>query len=183
MNTVKRLPTLLQIKLPIDLCNKYATGFQVLNQRSLISNNDYVRTTYTTHEKTAQELWKRCALPKDGEDPDIYLDSNEGWYNEREETFVTDKDAKLADYKDPTSGKPLQKVKESSYFFRMSKYHDRLVEHIENNNFIQPDQYKKNILTRLTDDRLRDLSISRTTLNGESPCQRDLIVCLVWCTL
>jgi len=168
---------------PIELCDKYVTGFQVLNQRILISNNDYIRTTSARHQKTAQELWKRCALAKDGEDPDIYLDSYEGWYNEREETFVTDKDAKLADYKDPSSGKPLEKVKESSYFFRMSKYHDRLVEHIENNNFIQPEQYKKNILTRLTDDRLRDLSVSRTTFEWGIPVPEgfdDKHVMYVW---
>ena len=61
---------------------------------------------------TAQALWKRCA-----DAGDIYLDSYSGRYNVREETFVTDSDAQLADYKDPVSGKPLKKVEEASNIF------------------------------------------------------------------
>ncbi len=151
---------------PIDLCNKYVTGFQVLNQRMLISNNDYVRTTSDRHKKTAQELWKRCAANATNGESDIYLSKYSGWYNVREETFVTDNDAKLADYKDAASGLPLKKVEEESYFFRMADYHDKLVNYInENPEFIQPDQYRNNILARLNKDRLRDLSISRTTFD------------------
>ena len=152
---------------PIDLCNKYVDGFQVLNQRMLISNNDYVRTTSDRHKNTARELWKKCAanVNEKGES-DIYLSTYSGWYNVREETFVTDKDAQLADYKDPTSGLPLKKVEEESYFFRMSDYHDKLVQYINDHpEFIQPDQYKNNILARLNADRLRDLSVSRTTFD------------------
>lgn len=152
---------------PIDLCNKYVGGFQVLNQRMLISNNDYVRTTSERHKNTARELWKRCAANvNDKGESDIYLSTYSGWYNVREETFVTDSDAQLADYKDPTTGLPLKKVEEESYFFRMSDYHDKLVQYIdEHPEFIQPDQYKNNILARLNADRLRDLSISRTTFD------------------
>jgi len=156
---------------PIDLCNKYVTGFQVLNQRMLIANNDYVRTTSQRHKHTARELWKRCSMNMSGateaeSKSDIYLDTYSGWYNVREETFVTDSDAQLADYKDAASGVPLKKVEEESYFFRMSDYHDKLVQYIHDNpEFIQPDQYKKNILARLNADRLRDLSISRTTFD------------------
>ncbi len=152
---------------PIELCDKYVGGFQVLNQRMLISNNDYVRTTSERHKNTARELWKKCAanVNEKGES-DIYLSKYSGWYNIREETFVTDKDAQLADYKDPTSGLPLKKVEEESYFFRMADYHDKLVKYIDDHpEFIQPDQYKNNILARLSADRLRDLSISRTTFD------------------
>jgi methionyl-tRNA synthetase len=152
---------------PIDLCNKYVNGFQVLNQRMLISNNDYVRTTSDRHKKTARELWKKCASNTNEKgESDIYLSTYSGWYNVREETFVTDSDAQLADYKDPSTGLPLKKVEEESYFFRMSDYHDKLVTYINDNpEFIQPDQYKNNILARLNADRLRDLSISRTTFD------------------
>ena len=146
---------------PIELCNKYVTGFQVLNQRIFISNNDYVRTTSDRHKRTAKELWKRCDANND-----IYLSKYEGWYNVREETFVTDSDAKLADYKDSASGLPLKKVEEESYFFRMGSYHDKLVDYINlHPEFIQPEQYRNNILARLKADKLRDLSISRTTFD------------------
>mmetsp|Transcript_6233 Transcript_6233/g.13475 ORF Transcript_6233/g.13475 Transcript_6233/m.13475 type:complete len:763 (-) Transcript_6233:550-2838(-) len=146
---------------PINICDKYVAGFRVLNQRCLISNDDYIRTTSERHARTARALWDRCA--KAG---DIYLGSYEGWYNVREETFVTDKDAQATDYKDPASGLPLRKVSESSYFFKMGSYHERLVEHIRQNpNFIQPEHQRKFVLSRLDGDPLRDLSISRTTFN------------------
>lgn len=148
-------------KEPLDICNHYVTGFQVLNQRLLISNNDYVRTTSDRHKDTARRLWQKCA-----ENGDIYLDKYSGWYNVREETFVTDKEAELAEFKDVASGLPLKKVEEESYFFRMSKYQKRLIEHIQNNpKFIQPDKHRKQILARLEQDELRDLSISRTTFS------------------
>jgi tRNA synthetases class I (M) len=61
-------------KQPIEICDIYATGFQVLNQRILISNDDYLRTTSDRHKRTAKELWKRCAAAGD-----IYLDTYSGW--------------------------------------------------------------------------------------------------------
>ena len=169
---------------PIDLCNKYVTGFQVLNQRILVSNNDYVRTTSDRHMNTAKALWKKCAANTTNGDSDIYLSKYSGWYNVREETFVTDSDAKLADFKDPASGLPLKKVEEESYFFRMGSYHDKLVDYInENPEFIQPEQYRNNILARLNADRLRDLSISRTTFDWGIPVPEgfaDKHVMYVW---
>jgi len=141
---------------------KFVLGFQNLNQRTLVSNDDYIRTTSARHKKTAQELWKRCNASGD-----IYLDTYEGWYNVREETFVTENDAALSNYLDPVSGKPLKKVQEASYFFKMSNYKDQLIEHIENVNpsFISPPHHKNQILSRLKSDELRDLSISRTTFS------------------
>jgi methionyl-tRNA synthetase len=133
----------------------------------LISNDDYVRTTSDRHKRVAKELWRRCAA-----NGDIYLDQYSGWYNVREETFVTDNEAEQNNFMDPTSGLPLKRVDEESYFFKMSAYQDRLVEHIQNNpNFIRPEQHRNNILTRLTDPEspLRDLSISRTTFTWGIP--------------
>lgn len=141
------------------------SGFQCLNQRTLVSNDDYVRTTSDRHKRTAHALWKRCA-----DAGDIYLDEYSGWYNVKEESFVTDTEAEQLDYKDPTTGNPLQKVKEASYFFKMGDYHDRLVEFIEANpDFIRPEAHRNAILSRLNTDRLRDLSISRTTFTHGIP--------------
>jgi len=144
---------------PIAICDKYVTGFRVLNQRCLVSNDDYVRTTSARHMRTARELWRRCEAAGD-----IYLSAYQGWYNVREETFVPEKDAEAADYKDPASGLPLKQVSEPSYFFKMGAFHDRLVAHItENEEFIRPAFQRKFILSRLAGDALRDLSVSRTT--------------------
>ena len=138
---------------------QYVTGFRCLNQRILVSNDDYVRTTSSRHKRTAQALWLRCAA-----NDDIYLDNYTGWYNVKEETFVTDSEAELCDYRDPSTGDPLKRVQEASYFFRMGKYHDRLLEHVETNvDFVRPEGQRNAILARLRSDRLRDLSVSRTT--------------------
>jgi len=149
-----------QGKDPVEICDKYVTGFQCLNQRTLVSNDDYVRTTSARHKRNAQALWLRCAA----NDGDIYLDTYEGWYSVKEETHVTDNEAELCNYCDPATGEPLKRVKEASYFFKMSRYEQQLLEHIENNvEFIQPESHRNHILGRLRRDKLRDLSVSRTT--------------------
>ena len=76
----------------------------------------FIRTTEAQHKATCQELWRRCA-----EKGDIYLDTYKGWYLEREETFVTPKDAEEWNFKDPQTGLPLKQMEEQSYFFRLSK--------------------------------------------------------------
>jgi methionyl-tRNA synthetase len=153
-----------QGKLPIELCDFYALGFQALNQRLLISNDEYIRTTMEYHHRNAQELWKKCH-----EAGDIYLSQYEGWYNEREETFVSEAEAKASDFKDQTSGVCLKHCSEESYFFRMSKYHDALVQYIQANpEFIQPANHRNAILSRLREPLL-DLSISRTSFSWGIP--------------
>ena len=175
----------LEGKEPIDICDKYVQGFQCLNQRLLVTNNDYLRTTSPRHIQTCQELWRRCAAnTSSGLGSDIYLSTYCGWYNVREEAFVTDSDAQLSDFKDPVSGLPLKKVEEESYFFRMSVYHDRLVQHIlDHPDFIRPEHHRNSILLRLNSDRLRDLSISRTTFTWGIPVPEgfdDRHVMYVW---
>ncbi len=145
---------------PQDMVNMYKERFEVLYQRLRVSENHFVRTTDAQHKDTARKLWQMCEKVKD----DIYLGHYEGWYNVREEAYVTDADAEAWEFKDPSSGKPLELKKEASYFLRLSKYHDRLMKHIEENpDFIQPESYRNQIIARLTKDPLRDLSISRTT--------------------
>jgi methionyl-tRNA synthetase len=149
-------------KLPQELCDKYATGFQRLNQRLLISHDDYVRTTSPRHKATAQKLWTMCGN-------DIYLDAYSGWYNVREENFVTETDAALTNYIDPVSNIPYKHVEEESYFFKMSQYQTALLDHLRDHpDFIRPEQYRNLILNRLQDE-LRDLSISRTTFDWGIP--------------
>lgn len=140
---------------------QYVTGFKNLNQRILITNDDYIRTTSDRHKRVARELWKKCA-----DNGDIYLDAYSGWYNVKEEAFVTDNEAELNDFKDPTTGQPLKRVEEESYFFKMSAYQQKLIQHIQDHpEFIRPEQHRNNIMNRLTSDELRDLSISRMTFS------------------
>eukprot|EP01043_Picozoa_sp_COSAG02_P034105 COSAG02_NODE_2366_length_9052_cov_1.784541_4_plen_1632_part_00 len=149
---------------PIDICDKYVAEFQALNKSLSVSNDGYIRTTNPDHEKVTQQLWKRC-LDKG----DIYLDRYSGYYNVKEETFVTESEAEQSGFKDPTTGAPLEKREEESYFFRMSKYHEPLVAHINaNKGFIQPEKRRNAILSRLKEP-LRDLSISRNTFEWGVP--------------
>ena len=103
---------------------------------------------------------------------DIYKKNYTAWYLTREERFVTDTEAQEWDFKDPGSGKPLTKMSEESYFFRMSKYQSRLVEHIQQHpEFIQLPNFRTQMLRRLEDD-LRDLCVSRKKLAGHPAAQR-----------
>lgn len=132
--------------------------FQELNGLLNTTEDFYVRTTYDFHKSTVQKLWSE--LEKKG---DIYLGEYEGWYNVREETYVPENEAKLTNYMDPVANVKLEKMKEPSYFFKMSKYQDKLIEHIHNNpDYILPEQKKNEILQRLKEP-LTDLSCSRTT--------------------
>ncbi|CAM9290452.1 unnamed protein product [Chrysoparadoxa australica] len=148
---------------PIDICNKYAGNFQALNKRLLISNDFYIRTTMPEHYASSQKLWQLCA-----DAGDIYLGNYEGWYNEREETFVSDKDAEAAGFKD-TFGSPLKRMSEASYFFRMSKHQAWLIDYLNTHpELLQPEEYRLNLLRRLAEP-LGDLSISRTSFKWGIP--------------
>ena len=150
---------------PIELCDKHVKMFQDLNKMLRVENDVYNRTTSEKHKQCCRELFERSE--KNG---DIYLDTYSGWYNVREETFVTETEAKDMDYKDPVSGKPLKQMEEESFFFRQSKYQARLIEHIEKHpEFIQPEGRRGEILYRLKNDELRDLSVSRTTFDWGIP--------------
>ena len=154
---------------PKELCDMYVMKFKELNAKLNISNNYFIRTTDPKHHVNAKALWNCCK-----ESGDIYLDKYTGWYNVKEECFVTETDAKMHDYKDPTTGLEYTKVSESSYFFRLSKYQDFLIKYIEDNrDFITPDRYRNNILNRLKNQPLNDLSISRTTCNWGVPVPDD----------
>ncbi|RYY83450.1 hypothetical protein EON63_11145 [archaeon] len=101
---------------PQEHCDHYVAAFKDLHKKLLITYSDFLRTTSPHHEQTSQKLWDMCAARGD-----IYLDSYEGWYNEREEVFVSNAEAEACGFKDVGTGLPLKVVKEESYFFRMSK--------------------------------------------------------------
>eukprot|EP00658_Telonema_sp_P-2_P025567 TRINITY_DN20299_c0_g8_i2.p1 TRINITY_DN20299_c0_g8~~TRINITY_DN20299_c0_g8_i2.p1 ORF type:complete len:911 (+),score=297.47 TRINITY_DN20299_c0_g8_i2:46-2733(+) len=141
---------------PIDICDKWAGQFQDLNANLEVSNDGYIRTTQPHHKENARNLFRKCKAAGD-----IYKGIYTGWYNVKEECYVTETDAQQADYKD-TAGNPLRKMETECYFFKMSKYCDRLIAHFEANpDFLQPKERYNEILTRLKKDGLLDLNVSR----------------------
>jgi methionyl-tRNA synthetase len=142
---------------PMELCDKNVTKFQDLNKMLNINLDKFIRTTDQNHKDVAKLVWNKVV-----ENGDIYLSEYTGWYDVKEEQFVSNTDALKCNYVNLQTGKPLVKHSEACYLFRLSMYQDKLVDHITNNpNFISPPEQRNEILTRLTNDKLVDLSISR----------------------
>jgi methionyl-tRNA synthetase len=132
---------------------RYKELWKLLN----ISNDDFIRTTEERHKKAVQHLFK--VLQDKG---DIYKGEYEDWYCIPCESFWTSLQLKEGN-KCPDCGRPVEKLKEESYFFRMSKYEKPLLEHIEAHpEFIEPES-RRNEIVSFIKTGLRDLSISRTT--------------------
>ncbi len=124
-----------------------------------ISYDDFIRTTQKRHTQVVEKIFARLL-----EQGDIYLDQYEGWYCTPCESFFTDR--QLVDGKCPDCGRPVERVKEESYFFRMSKYVDRLLKYYEENpEFIQPESRKNEMINNFIKPGLEDLAVSRTTFD------------------
>ncbi|OBA05618.1 methionine--tRNA ligase [Paenibacillus polymyxa] len=155
-------------KTPQRFVDDIVAGIQDLWRKLDISNDDFIRTTEERHKAVVQEIFDR--LLKQG---DIYKGEYEGWYSIPDETYYTEtqlvdvvKDAEghVIGGKSPDSGHPVELVKEESYFFRMSKYADRLLQFYEENpQFIQPESRKKEMINNFIKPGLEDLAVSRTT--------------------
>ncbi|MHB8897060.1 MAG: methionine--tRNA ligase [Candidatus Geothermincolia bacterium] len=131
-----------------------------------ISNDDFIRTTQNRHTNVAQLIIEKLRA-KD----DVYLGSYEGWYCVHDESFLLS--SQLADGACPDCRRPVDWVKEENYFFRLSKYADRLLEHIEANpGFIQPES-RRNEVVSFINSGLEDQSITRTSFTWGIPCPFD----------
>ncbi|WP_129126773.1 methionine--tRNA ligase [Geomonas oryzae] len=159
---------------PLELADRVMKRFQSLWEKLEISNTDFIRTTQERHKKGVSVLFERVM-----EKGDIYLGEYEDWYCTPCETFWTE--TQLIDYKCPDCNRPTEKLKEESYFFRMSKYQDQLLAHIEANpDFIQP-KSRRNEIISFVKEGLRDLSVSRTTFSWGIPVPgNDKHVVYVW---
>ena len=144
---------------PIQLANRVVEGYRSLWQQLNISNDDFIRTTEPRHEQQLTAIMAKLIAQDD-----IYLDHYEGWYSVAQEQFVTDTEALEHDYKCPVSSTPLQRVTEANYFFRLSNYQDRLLAHLDaHRDFIKPQARYNEVYSRVKEG-LRDLAISRPTL-------------------
>ena len=131
-------------------CDEMAPRFLELWEKLHISNDDFIRTTEDRHVKVVQDILQ--IVYNNG---DIYKDEYEGLYSVSEERFITEKEAESGEFRD------IKKLKEKNFFFKMSKYQQTLIDHINNNpNFIQPEHRKNEILGFLRQP-LGDLCISR----------------------
>ncbi|MGG3940756.1 methionine--tRNA ligase [Peribacillus psychrosaccharolyticus] len=134
-------------------------GIKVLWDKLDISYDDFIRTTETRHKKVVEKIFKQLL-----DQGDIYLDQYEGWYCTPCESFFTDRQVENGNC--PDCGRSVEKVKEESYFFRMSKYVDRLLAFYEANpEFIQPESRKNEMINNFIKPGLEDLAVSRTTFD------------------
>lgn len=132
-----------------------------------ISYDKFIRTTDKEHEETVQQIFKKLY-----EKGDIYKSEYEGLYCTPCESFFTEH--QLVDGKCPDCGRPVEKVKEESYFFKLSKYQDRLIKHIEENpEFIQPNTRQNEMLNNFLRPGLEDLCVSRTSFTWGIPVEFD----------
>ena len=136
-------------------CDKLAPQFQQLWKRLNISNDAFIRTTDPPHksivQRYLQELYDKQL---------IYQDSYTGWYCTFDERFWTEKD--VADGLCPDCKRPVEKLSEHNYFFKMGQYQERLIDHIKRHeSFIRPDSRRNEVLGFLQSQKLGDLSISR----------------------
>jgi methionyl-tRNA synthetase len=124
-----------------------------------ISYDDFIRTTEKRHKDIVEKIFKQLL-----DQGDIYLDQYEGWYCTPCESFFTER--QLENGNCPDCGRPVEKVKEESYFFKMSKYVDRLLAYYnENPEFIQPESRKNEMINNFIKPGLEDLAVSRTTFD------------------
>ena len=148
---------------PIEWVDKMSKNFVDLWSELNISNTDYMRTTQERHLKSVKEIIKKVY-----DNGDIYKGEYEGKYCISDEAFIPENSI-VDDKFCPHCGKELITVKETSYFFRLSKYADKLLAHIESNpEFIKP-SYRKNEVIAFINQGLQDLSISRTTFDWGIP--------------
>lgn len=131
------------------------------------SYDKFIRTTDDYHEKAVQAIFKKLY-----DKGDIYKSEYEGWYCEPCEAFLTDTQA--VDEKCPDCGRPVKRMKEESYFFRMSAYQDRLMKHIEEHpEFIEPEARKKEMVNNFLKPGLQDLCVSRSSFKWGVPVTFD----------
>lgn len=151
-----------QGKTPIEYVDKIVAGFKHLWSKLEITNDDFIRTTEDRHKRVVQEIFKLIY-----DKGDIYKSDYEGLYCTPCETFWTKRQVNEGNC--PDCGRPVELVKEESYFFRMSKYADQLLKYIEDNpEFIQPVS-RRNEMVSFIKGGLEDLCISRTTFDWGIP--------------
>lgn len=143
---------------PIEYVDRIVATFQSLWKRLEVTNDDFIRTTQERHEKVVQAVMQQIY-----DQGDIYKKNYEGWYCVPCESFWTEH--QLVDGNCPDCGRPVEKMQEESYFFKMSKYADRMLQYIdEHPDFIQP-VARRNEMINFIKQGLEDLCVTRTSFD------------------
>src|SRR5688572_12854905 len=146
--------------------HEVAASFQQVSRDLDITNDDFIRTTEPRHHRAAQQLWRRVAA-----NGDIYKGDYEGWYCTVDEIFVPE--TQLVDGRCPTCGSKVERLKEESYYFRLSKYQQPLLDFYKAHpTFVQPD-FRFNEVKAFVEAGLQDLSVSRTSFHWGIPVPDD----------
>ena len=151
---------------PKIFCDELSDKFRSLTKILNLSNDDFIRTTEKRHFTSVEEIWNR--LVKSG---DIYLDKYSGWYSVSDEAFYDNDEIEEKDGKkvSKSSGSLVEWVEEESYFFKLSAWTEKLLDHYKkNNDFILP-LSRKNEVVSFVEKGLKDLSISRTSFSWGIP--------------
>ena len=163
---------------PLDFCDKISKTFRDLSVILNLSNTDFIRTTEKRHVQSVQHLWN--LLEKSG---DIYLSKYSGWYSVSDEAFYNDEEVitKNGEKISINSGSTVEWLEEESYFFKLSKWQDKLLDYFEKHpNFIEP-KSRKNEVISFVKSGLKDLSISRKSFSWgiKVPNKHDHVI-YVW---
>lgn len=146
-------------KTPMEFVNSVVDKFKALWNDLCISNDDFIRTTSDSHCRRVKSIFQRLY-----DNGDIYLGEYEGWYCIPCESFWI-KSQLLEGNKCPECKRTIEKVKEKNYFFRLSKYKERLLEHYDKNpHFIQPESRRNELLQRIK-LQIEDISVSRSAVD------------------
>ena len=140
----------------MEFCNQISETFRSLSKTLNLTNTDFIRTTEDRHKKTVQYLWNEL-LKND----DIYLSKYSGWYSVSDEAYYSDEEiSEKENIKIATSsGSPVEWIEEESYFFRLSKWQDELLNYYKKNpDFISP-KSRKNEVISFVKGGLKDLSL------------------------
>ncbi len=151
---------------PHDFVEELALAFRECWDALHIGYSDFIRTTEPRHIRAVQVFFERLI-----ERDQVYLDTYEGWYSVSDETFFRDSDVESGFAKE--TGKPVVRVTEENYFFRLSAYGDRLLAYIEANpDWLLP-EFRKNEVVAFVKEGLRDISISRPNRGWGIPFAND----------
>lgn len=152
---------------PKKYVDEVVAGIKELWKLLDISNDKFIRTTDDYHVQVVQKIFKKLY-----DQGDIYKSEYEGWYCTPCESFWTEH--QLVDGKCPDCGRDVELTKEESYFFKLSKYADRLIKYIEDNpDFIQPQSRQNEMLNNFLRPGLEDLCVSRTSFDWGIPVTFD----------
>lgn len=152
---------------PKEYVDEIVAGIKDLWKLMNISYDKFIRTTDGYHEEAVQKIFKKLY-----DKGDIYKGHYEGLYCTPCESFFTE--TQLVDGKCPDCGRPVELTKEEAYFFRLSKYQDRLIKYIEEHpEFIQPESRKNEMLNNFLKPGLDDLCVSRTSFTWGIPVTFD----------